>query len=217
MKPPAKKQPKLLARRARSLLKRLRGPPPDPAPPGIEQWDSEYQGGKWAYLGGVAELARYSILVGYLQHFKPGGAILDVGCGDGVLYRRLPPHAYSRYVGVDCAGSAIRTLQAAGAGNCAFVAADADSYLPSERFDALVFNEVLYYLREPEAVVERYAGALNRGGIIVVSTCVPSRRGSDIVARLRRRYPVLDESTVSHGSDRWSWVVTVLAPGGDTD
>jgi 2-polyprenyl-3-methyl-5-hydroxy-6-metoxy-1,4-benzoquinol methylase len=195
------------------LLSRLRGPQRNPPAPSSDQWNSEYESGKWAYLGGLPELARYSILVGYLTHFKPGGSILDLGCGAGVLYRRMQPHGYSRYVGVDCAGAAIRTLQAAGAGNSAFIAADAESYLPAERFDALVFNEVLYYLRQPDAALARYARALKSGGIILVSTCTLSVPGTAILARLRRRYPVLDETTVSHGSDRWSWVVTVLAPG----
>jgi 2-polyprenyl-3-methyl-5-hydroxy-6-metoxy-1,4-benzoquinol methylase len=215
MKPPTKKKPQPLSRRARALLSRLRAPGRNPAAASIDQWNLEYQSGKWDYLGGLAELGRYGILVGYLRHFKPGGSILDVGCGAGVLYRRLQPQEYSRYVGVDCAGSAIGTLQASAAGNSAFVAADAESYLPAERFDALVFNEVLLYFREPDLALERYAGALNSGGIVLVSTCVPSRRGSAILGRLRRRYPVLDETTVSHGSDRWSWVVTVLAPGGN--
>lgn len=212
MKPPAKKEQQQLARRARSLLGRLRRPQRDPAAPSIEQWNSEYESGTWAYLDGLPELARYSILVGYLKHFKPGGSILDVGCGAGVLYQRLQPHAYSRYVGVDCAGSAIRTSQAAGAGNGVFVAADAESYLPVERFDALVFNEVLYYFHDPDAALARYARALNSGGIVLVSTCTQSRPGSAILARLRRRYPILDETTVTHGRDSWSWVVSVLAP-----
>lgn len=215
MKPPAKKQQQPLARRARSLLGRLRGRPRDPPAPSIEQWNSEYESGKWSYLAGLPELARYSVLVGYLEHFKPGGSILDLGCGEGVLHRRLPPHSYSRYVGVDCAASAVRALQAAGTGNSVFVAADAESYLPVERFDALVFNEVLYYFHDPDAALVRYTRALNSGGIVLVSTCTLSRPGTAILARLRRRYPVLDETTVRHGSDRWSWVVSVLAPAAD--
>jgi len=212
MNPQEKKQAQRLARRARSLLTRLRGPPRRPPLPGIDQWNSEYESGKWAYLGGLPELARYSILIGYLQHFKPGGSILDVGCGEGVLHRRLQPHAYSRYLGVDCAGSAIRTLQARGAGNSAFIAADAESYLPAERFDALVFNEVLYYFRDPDSALARYARALNSGGIILVSTCTLSGPGSAILARLRGSYAVLDETTVSHAAGACSWVVSVLAP-----
>jgi SAM-dependent methyltransferase len=215
MKPRATDKPHLLARRARSLLTRLRSPRSSPQAHAIDDWNSQYESGKWAYLGGLPELGRYSILIGYLTHFKPRGSILDVGCGEGVFYRRIQPNGYSRYVGIDIAGSAIRTLQQSGDGNSAFFGADAEGYLPTERFDVLVFNEVLSYFRDPDAVLERYARALNSGGIILVSTCVPSRRGSAILERLRKRYRVLDETTVTHSAAKWSWIVTVLAAGVD--
>jgi hypothetical protein len=50
-----------------------------PVPP--EVWDAQYRRGKWHYLGGHEELARYSVLVGYVQYFAAGGAVLDVSCG----------------------------------------------------------------------------------------------------------------------------------------
>src|SRR4051812_45338733 len=80
--------------------------------PSAERWDTEYRAGRWAYLGQLSELSRYSVLVGYMTHFRPSGAVLDVGCGEGVLFRRLQPHGYARYVGVDIAESAIASLKA---------------------------------------------------------------------------------------------------------
>jgi 2-polyprenyl-3-methyl-5-hydroxy-6-metoxy-1,4-benzoquinol methylase len=211
MKPPAKDKHHLLARGARSVLSRLRRSRQDPALRSIDQWNSEYQSGKWSYLAGVSELARYSVLTGYAAHFKPGGSILDVGCGEGVFYRRIRPHGYSRYVGVDLASSAIRTLQQSGEGNSAFVDADAESYVPAGYFDTLVFNEVLYYFRDPLAAVERYAQVLSSDGIMLVSTCTQSQPGMAILAQLRRQYSVLDETRVTHGDAHWSWIVSAFA------
>src|SRR6266566_1558759 len=53
--------------------------------PTVDIWNAQYESGRWTYLGRLSELSRYSVLVGYMVHFKPGGAVLDVGCGEGIL------------------------------------------------------------------------------------------------------------------------------------
>ena len=76
-----------------------------------QTWEAQYAAGRWDYLGELSELARFSVLAGYICHLKPGGAVLDTGCGQGVLLRRLPVSSYSRYVGIDISGSAISVAQ----------------------------------------------------------------------------------------------------------
>ena len=71
----------------------------DPAPT-IETWNTQYSTGRWTFVGQLWELSRFSVLVGYLRHFARGGAILDVGCGQGFLPQRLQPDDYKRYVGI---------------------------------------------------------------------------------------------------------------------
>src|ERR1700741_4727116 len=65
-----------------------------------QTWEAQYAAGKWDYLAELSELSRFSILAGYICHLKPGGAVLDTGCGQGALLRRLPSDSYSRYVGI---------------------------------------------------------------------------------------------------------------------
>src|SRR2546423_12002448 len=102
------------------------------------------------------ELARYAVIAGYLRHLKPGGSVLDVGCGEGLLADHLRPFGYARYLGVDLSETAVR--QAAGRVDerTAFTAADAESYVPAGRWDAIVLNESVYYFRDPLGTVRRY-------------------------------------------------------------
>jgi 2-polyprenyl-3-methyl-5-hydroxy-6-metoxy-1,4-benzoquinol methylase len=187
-----------------------------------QTWEAQYATGRWDYLGQLSELARFSILAGYICHLKPGGAVLDAGCGQGDLLRRLPSPCYSRYVGIDVSSTAISTARKQQTERSAFFAVDCDEYALTERFDVIVFNEVLICLRDPLATVERYARSLNSGGLLLVSMCTAARGSATILWRLKRVYATVDEVRVVHGRRRVSWVCTALraiepiAPQGTT-
>jgi SAM-dependent methyltransferase len=193
------------------LLARFRRPWRRGSPPSAATWNAEYEAGRWTYLGQLPELARFSVLIGYMTHFKPGGSILDIGCGEGVLYERTQAHGYSRYVGVDLSSSAIAKIRARD-DRSAFFAADAERYVPDGKFEITVFNEVLYYFHDPQAVAARYARDLQTGGILLVSTCTAFKRGAGILDGLKRTLRVLDETRVSQRDNAWSWLITVLQP-----
>jgi 2-polyprenyl-3-methyl-5-hydroxy-6-metoxy-1,4-benzoquinol methylase len=182
-----------------------------------QTWETQYAAGRWDYLAELSELARFSILAGYICHLKPGATVLDTGCGQGVLLRRLPPSCYSKYVGIDVSGSAISVAQAQGNERGTFLAADCEAYSPTERFDVIVFNEVLCCLRDPLRTVERYARALNPGGLLLVSLCTAARGSSTILGRLKRAYATVDEVRVVHSGRKVSWVCTALRPDARTE
>lgn len=180
------------------------------APAPKEVWEEQYRRGGWEFMRGLDELARYSVIAGYLHHLKPGGSVLDVGSGEGLLADHLRPFGYSRYLGVDLSEAAIR--QAAGRADerTAFAAVDAEAYVPPpERWDAIVFNECVYYFNDPMATVRRYEAFLAAGGILVVST-FRSRRADVIVKRLLAAYPLLEETAITNRTG--TWVVRVLRP-----
>jgi len=177
-----------------------------------QTWETQYAAGRWDYLAQLSELARFSVLAGYICHLKPGGTVLDTGCGQGVLLRRLPRSCYSRYVGIDVSGSAISVAQEHGNERSTFLAADCEEYSPAEHFDVIVFNEVLCCLRDPLRTVERYARSLNPGGLLLVSLCTAARGSSTILRRLKRTYATVDEVRVVHSGRKVSWVCTALRP-----
>lgn len=175
-----------------------------------QTWEAQYAAGRWDFLAQLTELARFSVLAGYISHLKPGGAVLDVGCGQGVLSRRLPDSAYSRYVGIDLSASAIAVAQQRQPERSAFFAADCEHYAPAEPFDVIVFNEVLCCLHDPLRTVERYVRSLNPEGLLLVSMCTAARGSATILWRLKRTYATVDEVRVVHGGRKVSWVCTAL-------
>ena len=203
----------LLRHAARWLKLRLgRGRQSDGLLQSAPTWEAQYAAGRWDFLAELSELARFSILAGYICHLKPGGTVLDTGCGQGVLLRRLPVSCYARYVGIDVSGSAISVAQEHGNERSTFLAADCEEYSPAERFDVIVFNEVLCCLRDPLPTVERYARSLNPGGLLLVSLCTAARGSATILRRLKRAYATVDEVRVVHSGRKVSWVCTALRP-----
>jgi SAM-dependent methyltransferase len=183
------------------------------APAAKAIWEEQYGSGGWEFMRGLDELARYSVIAAYLHRLKPGGSVLDVGSGEGLLADHLRPFGHSRYLGVDLSEAAVH--QAAGRTDerTSFVAADAESWVPPERWDAVVFNECVYYFNDPLGAVRRYERVLEEGGVFIVST-FRSRRADVIVRRLLERYRLLEETAVSNR--KGTWVVRLLAPAART-
>ena len=51
------------------------------APLSKEAWEEQYRKGGWDFMRRLDEVARYSVIAGFLHHLKPGGSVLDVGSG----------------------------------------------------------------------------------------------------------------------------------------
>jgi 2-polyprenyl-3-methyl-5-hydroxy-6-metoxy-1,4-benzoquinol methylase len=120
----------------------------------------------WARLRSPSEIGRYAVIQGFFQHFTPGGSVLDVGCSDGILQERL---SYGRYTGIDLFAETIAKASRKNDAKTRFLQADAATYVPDEQFDAIVWNECLYYLADPIQVIQRYRSYLRPNGIMVVS------------------------------------------------
>jgi 2-polyprenyl-6-hydroxyphenyl methylase/3-demethylubiquinone-9 3-methyltransferase len=175
-----------------------------------EVWEAQYLAGRWDYMEQVDELARYSMVIGFLQYFTPGGAILDVGCGEGILFRRYRFYEYTKYVGIDISEAAIKKISQENNERAVFITANAETYTPTEHFDSLVFNEVLYYFNDPFSTLEKYTNFLNRDGIFIISTYTDSKRAMSILNRIKSTYRLLTEVTTTQGSR--SWVCSVFLP-----
>ena len=107
--------------------------------------------------------ARYDVIEGLV----PAGArVLDVGCGDGALLRRLEAERGARGYGLEIDAGAVARAVASG---LSVVQGDADTDLgsyPDAAFDAVVLSNSLQALRAPLPVLRR---AVRIGGRVVLS------------------------------------------------
>jgi SAM-dependent methyltransferase len=137
-----------------------------------EEWDREYESGVWDYLAEDGESARYSIIAGYVLRFVRFGSVLDLGCGEGRLLDALSLCWQGQYTGVDVSRAAIDRISVPQR-EITSVRADLEEYSPTSVYDAIVFNEVLYYVASPVQVVRRYFQYLSPTGIVIVSMYRP--------------------------------------------
>ena len=161
--------------------------------------------GGWARLRDDREAGRYQAVRSAVERYAPEGFVLDVGCSQGLLQEGL---RYRRYVGIDRYAPALPRATGGQDPRTTFRHADAATFVPDEPPDAVVLNEVLYYLPHPVRVVQRYARLLAPGGVLVVSCYArtwPTRR---LLARLARRLELLE--TVRVVAEPHAWDVAVL-------
>ena len=133
-------------------------------------WDKKLATDWKTYLGGTISVnARNAITLTLLRSCVPAAqSVLDVGCASGSLARA--PGAAFTYTGVDISPFAIEQGRKQSP-MATFHISKIDDFKPTHNFDAIVFNEVLYFLTPTAATEEvlRYAKHLSADGIIVVS------------------------------------------------
>ena len=134
----------------------------------IEHWGSEFEAGEFDYFGNVRQLARYSVLVGYIRHLGPDVSILDVGCGAGLLAERLGETPYQSYLGIDPVPQAIEQAARVADERARFDVAERPSRELGE-FDVVVCNEVLYGVPDPQRLLDDVHAILPPGGSLLAS------------------------------------------------
>lgn len=102
--------------------------------------------GDWHDLDTADQTRRYNTIARLLADLHADHAVLDVGCGTARLRSFLPPSCL--YLGVDCERDALAHA------NGAVVLHSRAEALPPISIETVVFNEMLYYCKDPVQVFQ---------------------------------------------------------------
>jgi 2-polyprenyl-6-hydroxyphenyl methylase/3-demethylubiquinone-9 3-methyltransferase len=134
--------------------------------------------------------------------FKPlaGKTAIDVGCGAGLLAEPLA-RLGATMTGIDAAPENIGAARAHAAATgleIEYIAGGIED-LPGRRFDLVTSMEVIEHVTDPAAFVGALAGALAKGGLMILST--PNRTLASRIAMI-----TLAEGTgaIPEGTHDWS-------------
>lgn len=172
-------------------------------------WEQKYRDENYA-LGGKKEDGRYGTLLQILRRYDKG-TLLDMGCGDGLLWRDYRPLSNSPLIGVDYSATAVAKANALDIPHCRFECGDYRSFRPGQPIAAVVFNESLYYIEDFLNAVRKSHEWLGESGVVVISmfdTLVTKR----IWRKLLQEYTPVQGVTVWDHESRRSWTIRVF-PG----
>ena len=113
------------------------------------------------YFGGVNEKI--------LKHIKPKEVILDIGCSDGALGKKIKELYGNKVFGIElykkAADIAKKRLDKVVVGDIERIQIP----FPKEYFDSVIFADVIEHTAEPEKVLQKVKPLLKKNGRILVS------------------------------------------------
>ena len=176
--------------------------------------NNDFKEGRWNYLESLEEKARYDKVIELYEEFKQGGSILDIGCGQGVLYQYLQevfPNVSNVFCGIDIAEEAV-SIAKKKFPVIDFRAINFEQENLNGKFDVVIFNESLYYFGWPLKTLEKCVQYnLNPDGIFIVSMHDYYGRNKRIWKHIDQNYTVLSERTTTNKNGQ-TWDTKAFKP-----
>jgi SAM-dependent methyltransferase len=168
------------------------------------RWNHQYAQGKWDGLKDAPELERQNIIKEYFEKYKGTGSMLEFGCGFGVLPDVIfKKEGYTHYCGVDVSDFVIQKIQTLADNRHVFEVGDMENYDFKEKYDVIVFNEVINYAQNiPKLIADCRQHGLKEGGIFIISVH-DYKRSDEHWRDIHSTMKVLETRRVDNGNNRW--------------
>jgi SAM-dependent methyltransferase len=130
-------------------------------------WNIKYFQGKWNFM--EKEDLRYKNIYTLIYESSSNPKLLDLGCGFGTLLKHFKNEEYSSYVGIDLSSNVISKAKKRNYPKSKFLTYNIQKFIPNDKFDVIIFNEVIYYLDDPLSELKRYSEFLTENGYFIIS------------------------------------------------
>ncbi|MCZ8197540.1 MAG: class I SAM-dependent methyltransferase [Flavobacterium sp.] len=170
-------------------------------------WNHKYFVGKWNYID--KETSRYLKIVEFVKEIdieKPD--ILDLGCGFGSLRKNIKIEDFSNFLGIDLSDTAIYQAKKKKYENTKFLVSDIQRYSSNEKYDVIVFNEVIYYLDNYMETLKHYSNFFKDGnGYFIISIY---GIGQNIIDDISKEYQLIKTENVHKKDNIAYWGITLF-------
>jgi 2-polyprenyl-3-methyl-5-hydroxy-6-metoxy-1,4-benzoquinol methylase len=171
-------------------------------------WDRKYRKGYGHALQEISQFGRHGVLAEFINRLLPTGRVLDVGCGPGILPDLLDPTRFE-YVGFDISANAIAEARSRPrrSANVQFQVARWETFRSDEKFDAVVFNEVLTHVDADSALT--CSQSWLRPSRLVLSSSFERGGGTGLRCHetLKRRLSVLGDLAIESPVLQGRWLI----------
>jgi len=107
------------------------------------------------------------------------------------------------FVGVDFSEVALRRAAQRANAETIFVNGAVESFAPEDRFESIVFNELLYYLTDPCGCCAATNGFWHRKVCCWFSLFAKTERIQSIAAEIPKKFKVARHATVANAGGTW--------------
>jgi 2-polyprenyl-3-methyl-5-hydroxy-6-metoxy-1,4-benzoquinol methylase len=182
-------------------------------------WEQAYQSGVWTSLLSDGERAHYSVVADFIQRRAKPGSLLDVGSGEGVILKYLNLDLIAQYTAVDLTQTALDRISPRRPQD-KYICSSLEEFAPQDKWDVILFNEVLYYTHDPVAEMRRFENCLRPDGYFVISMhkkSSPLAYNNRCIRRVRAyfaraAYEIIDAVEISKLQVTARWQVFLVRP-----